>query len=301
MTSGIDKYFIQKIVMNVTASVGLTCSLLCVILMTSVYIKFPQHVNRMPIRLIFFISLADVLNCASGIFFFDLKEYPNNVMTIAIFQQLSKHLYMFTNISVCYLLQSVVLFGRGANFYQELVLIIISVVLSIISVLVLYFMNMIGQVSGDDYDLIAPNINNAQYALWIVDGIIQAFCIFICLLTVVLIHLRLYIKMRGMFNYFNQETDHDIELKKRIKNIVKTTILFPIAPVIILPLGFVQLIMTNYLNMTVDRSFDTARIGVRNLSGVFTLIALLCDFNFRMGLKRLILTLLKRGDGKPWK
>ncbi|KXN74306.1 hypothetical protein CONCODRAFT_67631 [Conidiobolus coronatus NRRL 28638] len=48
--------------------------------------------------------------------------------------------------------------------------------------------------------------------------------------------------------------------------------------------------------MTVDRTYDIVRIGIRSLSGVFTLMALLCDFNFRMGLKRLILTLLKRGE-----
>jgi hypothetical protein len=251
----------------------------------------------MPIRLIFFISLADSLNHLSGIFYFDLMKYPNHAMTIAVIQQFSKHLYMFTNISVCYLLQSVILFSRRANFYHEIVLISGSLILSIVSVLILYFMNMIGQVHNNLYYIIAPTKNDTQLALWIIEGTIQAFCISLCLITVILIHLKLYIKMNGVFNYFNQETEHDAQLNQRIKNIVRTTILFPVAPIIILPMGFAQLIMTNYLNLTVDRYYDMTRSGVQGFCGVFTLMALVFDFNFRKGLKLLFYSIFKKNEG----
>jgi hypothetical protein len=262
---------------TVVLPIGMACA--CVVLVSIIVLGFIDRrlINRLSIRLIFALALADLLNHIGGYLSITQAQdmWTSTCYGLAGFQMFTRTFYNFTNLAICFnLFRSLILMKKSTWAYE--LAIWIGMFIFIVPLMVGYY--FLGAFTGT-FQKAGCNPGSKDKTN---DKVFSFLAGFICLITILSGILVTYFGHKNMNRYAQAYVDNgdykeeDKEaLKKQLRKMAQLSFLYPLATCITLPAEMIY----NFMKLAGYRNTNAiiAMTVLGGLSGLFTFIAFILD------------------------
>jgi hypothetical protein len=221
---------------TVVAYIGLVCSIILIIVWIAIAIIDFKSINRVTIRLVAGIAIADLLTHISSILANGTKHLVGTPYceSLAAVTALNRHLYAFTNIAICYHLYRAIIQLKKPSFKSELVVWIALVVITAILMIIYHFL---GVFSGTlNKKSCNPGANNPSITK-VVFGLIGLFN-FISIISGIYVtvvghmNLKLWIESFSIKEFLDPKEQEEFKAKKIRET--RRFFIYPLSPLITL-------------------------------------------------------------------
>jgi hypothetical protein len=262
---------------NIIQYIGLGCSSAVIIILAILALVDITYVNRVTVRLVAGIAIADFIGHISVILILDSKEYigTSYCRGLAAMTTVARIMYALTNVAICYHLYRAIVYLKKSSFKYELMIWSLLMAATGIIVVVFHFLG----VFKENKDKLLCTPGSDVFAIQMVEnavaGLLNIIAVFAGIYTT-------YIGHRYISQWINKYSNKQMpggnnqpSFKAKKRKTVQRSFLYPLSTVITLSSELVTCIWSLFGNPTqIIKTFNRYTTGFK---GILTFIAFIVD------------------------